>query len=140
MKSFLIMIFSLGIGCGIGWLLHDYYKRPCIMEEERIMKRFDVPAANQMIKLLNSVNMYEDLIQNGCPENAENYKQKMGVDIQAMQQMLAEQDAAEVHDMAITIDMQKVSNAMGEATREAAAAIGSLMDRIKNTKVNIVVE
>ena len=146
-----IIIVTLIVGISIGYVISNRRSEPrlCEIEEQTIRTQYaDYAArqgANQAIRTLITAKMYEDLAAYGCPENREDYLAAAEYNMRRTHEMLslAVQPAANE----IVIDMQQISETMNEVTREVqevvremADAIGEFMHRMRNTRINIVVE
>ena len=142
MKKILIFVVILAIGFGIGWLVNNYYNRPCMIAERQIRQNYsfskEMAESDDIIQRIQLARMYAELATNGCPEKQDEYTSRYNAEVASIN--------AQGHlfivntGMEIKADMQKVADAVNEVTREAADAIGNFVDRMKNTKIKITVE
>jgi hypothetical protein len=91
--------------------------------------------SDDAVQKLQVARMYANLADNGCPEHRKEYRQRAEVIVKS----LSIQGPVGINSE-IKIDMNKVSEAVNAATEKAVEAVGSFLDKMKDTKVSITVE
>jgi hypothetical protein len=157
MKNFFIVVFVLVVGVGIGWLWNRYENRSCVLAENEIMQKYDFSIKNavDLDKHLTTFRMYRELAEKGCPEHSDGYRKKASGEMALAEKIITERtlDGGGIYvgkdgtvvgtvngGVVLRADMNKVAETVNQAVEAAAGIFGDMVDKMKDTKVNITIE
>ncbi|MDR2770163.1 MAG: hypothetical protein LBB08_01800 [Rickettsiales bacterium] len=141
MKNFLAAVLIFALGGGAMWLWLSHENRPCIAEEKRIRREYAVYNSGSdgdeyLVKLVNA-KMFANLAETGCPENKSANAAASERELNEAKKMMADRALL---GAAITVDSQKVADAVGSAIEQASVAVGGLIEKMRGAKISIDVK
>ena len=145
MRAFntLLLAAVLALSAAVGWLLWDRHEnRPCLAREKRIMRDYDFPDGEYGVgaaaRRLYIAKMYAELAREGCPEHSAEFAEKSEREVQQFKNIVAQETAGISAEF--KIDMQKFQAAVNEVADAARETFEGLIDKVKDTKINITIE
>ena len=143
MKNTLIILAVLATGIGTGYLISTNKTTTSCTAEERQIRQAYADYTRQhghteILQALITARMYEELAENGCANNREDYATRAADYMARVNAAISAEHAANVE--MVVIDMQEIANTVNEITRDMADAIGTFIDRMRNTRINVTVE
>jgi hypothetical protein len=147
MNKIIGFLLVLTIGIGIGWVLNNYKTRPCILEERRIINSYGfLPGQdddkNSYTQRLRNASMYAELEVKGCPEHASMYKERSDEELSAARD-IAITNIGNLVTISMDVsaqEIEKFKNTVNDVAEDVANKVGNFVDRIKNTRIEIVVD